>query len=370
MKTKEAILKYLKKTKQPSSTHDISKAVKKPWHSVHNRLLRLELEGKVNSHRLKRLNLWYLDNQDFPKYEDGTKTQTPLKKEPIPERKVPSGDPQDREERLKQISKERRKAKEIIERAAIPEKKRAKKEYIWTGIEGFDKLLDFGIPKKSAVIVAGGTGSGKTIFCLQIMYNTLKKGKKCLFLTLEESKERLIDHMGDFGWEIEEYINNKQLLIHRINPFDLKRSMDALLAQIKGELLIEVDPIILPGEFDPDIVFVDSLTAIAAAFTGQEETYRIYIEQFFRYLEKTKATSFLISETDQIPTKYSPTGTEEFLADGVIVLYITKNKSEKAKGIEILKLRGGGHQRKIVPFIIENKKGITIYPEKELYVEI
>ena len=38
-----------------------------------------------------------------------------------------------------------------------------KREYVRTGIEGFDKLFETGIPKGSAVLIAGGAGSGKTI---------------------------------------------------------------------------------------------------------------------------------------------------------------------------------------------------------------
>ena len=51
---------------------------------------------------------------------------------------------------------------------------------------------------------------------------------------------------------------------------------------------------------------------------------RIYIEQLFRFLEGSGATSFLITETEQIPKIFSRSGVEEFLADGVIVLYNLK----------------------------------------------
>ena len=34
--------------------------------------------------------------------------------------------------------------------------------YIITGVPGLDKLFEHGIPKGSTVIIAGGTGSGRT----------------------------------------------------------------------------------------------------------------------------------------------------------------------------------------------------------------
>lgn len=188
-------------------------------------------------------------------------------------------------------------------------------------------------------------------------------------MSFEESEERLIHHMEDFGWNPKELIKKGNLLIKRFNPFDITRSVDALLMKSKGELLIDIEPVIFPKDFKPDFIVVDSLTAIASAFTGKEDSYRIYIEQLFRFFEKIKATSFLITETKQIPTIFSQTGVEEFLADGVIVLYNIKKGNIRENAIEVLKLRGAKHQKKIVAMQITDQ-GIVVYPEQEVFSEI
>ncbi|MEK6899939.1 MAG: ATPase domain-containing protein, partial [Nanoarchaeota archaeon] len=157
--------------------------------------------------------------------------------------------------------------------------------------------------------------------------------------------------------------------IKRFNPFDITRSVDALLMKAKGELLIDVEPIIFPDNFVPSVLVVDSLTAIASAFTGKEDTYRIYIEQLFRFFEKIGATAFLITETEQMPKMFSTSGVEEFLADGVIVLYAIKKGNVRENAIEILKMRGEKHQKKIVAMQISNV-GITVFPEQEIFSEL
>ena len=154
-----------------------------------------------------------------------------------------------------------------------------------------------------------------------------------------------------------------------MNPFDVTRNVDAMLAKEKGELLIEIDPIVLPKNYKPDFIVVDSLTAIASAFTGKEDSYRIYIEQLFRFFEKLGATTFLITETKQIPEIYSATGVEEFLADGVIVLYNIKRGDVRENAIEVLKMRGEKHQKKIVAMTISDS-GVNVYPEQEVFGEI
>jgi len=42
------------------STHDISRELEKPWHSIQTRCLRLQVEGKVSGMRIGRMNLWKL----------------------------------------------------------------------------------------------------------------------------------------------------------------------------------------------------------------------------------------------------------------------------------------------------------------------
>jgi KaiC/GvpD/RAD55 family RecA-like ATPase len=250
------------------------------------------------------------------------------------------------------------------------ENKKDNKKYTLTGIEGFDELLNKGIPLGNSIIVAGGAGSGKTIFCLQTLINKAREGKKCLYLTLEENEDRLLNHMEDFGWNPKDLIKKNKLKILRLNPFDITRNVDAMLAKQKGELLIDIDPVLLPKNYsNPDFVVIDSLTAIASAFTGREDSYRIYIEQLFRFLEKTGATSFLITETEQVPKIFSQTGVEEFLADGVIVLYALKHGNVRENAIEILKLRGASHQKKIVAMQV-TENGIVVYPEQEVFSEI
>jgi KaiC/GvpD/RAD55 family RecA-like ATPase len=248
-------------------------------------------------------------------------------------------------------------------------RKKHSKNFIFTGIPGFDALLEKGIPRGAAVLLAGGAGSGKTIFGLQTLVNQAKAGKKCLYMSFEESEEKLMKHMEDFNWEPRKLIKKKTLMIKRFNPFEITRSVDALLMQAKGELLIDIKPIIFPMKFKPDFIVVDSLTAIASAFTGREDSYRIYIEQLFRFFEGINATSFLITETQQVPTIFSTTGVEEFLADAVVVLYNIKRGSIRERAIEILKLRGAGHKHRIVAANV-NRDGIEIFPEQEVFGDI
>jgi len=78
--------------------------------------------------------------------------------------------------------------------------KKSSKKFIKTGVTGFDNLITRGIPRGSSVLLCGGAGTGKTIFGLQTLNYAANNGEKCLYMSFEESEDRLREHMKDFGW--------------------------------------------------------------------------------------------------------------------------------------------------------------------------
>jgi len=267
---------------------------------------------------------------------------------------------------IKQIKKQREPVEKIVDE--IKYKKPISNEWVKTGIEGLDNLFEKGIPRGTSILIAGGAGSGKTIMGLQILNNAALNNEKVLYISLEESESRLKKHMQNFGWDADKLEKKGLIKIQRVEAFKIARQVEALLAKEKGELKMEMNSIseLIPKNFKPQWIIIDSLTALAASFKDEETSYRIYAEQLFRFLESLSATSFLISETEQIPVNYSKTGVEEFLADGIIVLYNLKHENVRENAIEVLKLRGAKHRKKIVAMQILSN-GINVYPEQEVF---
>lgn len=244
-------------------------------------------------------------------------------------------------------------------------------DFIKLGVPGFDDLITNGVPRGSQILISGGPGTLKSTFCLQTLVNNAKKGKKCLFLSFEESQKNIIRNMTNFGWNPEELLKTGNLVIKNMDPFTMSRSVETLLAQARGELLIEVNEAknLIPDGMKPDLIVIDSLSAISAGFFGKEEGYRAYMSQIFDTFRKLGATAFLITEVEHSTTKYSNSGVEEFLADGVFVFYNFRQENERINATEIIKLRGTQHKKRIVPFKIFSGKGITVYPMEELFLK-
>jgi circadian clock protein KaiC len=242
--------------------------------------------------------------------------------------------------------------------------------YYKTGIAGLDDLLGAGIPKASSVLIEGGPGSGKTIMCLNIAANFCMHGKKVLYMSFEEPEEKLLNHMHSFGWDARSFVKDGLLRVKRFNALDIARSVEALLSEAKKELLIEINPVFFPQDFEPDLVLVDSLTSISSAFSGEESRFRIYMEQLFRYLEKKNISSFLIREVAN-PAHAGRDHIEQgeavsFLSDGIIVIYnVLYPSGERGSGVEVLKLRGASIKKKIVKMEV-TVKGVVIHPDVQI----
>lgn len=238
-------------------------------------------------------------------------------------------------------------------------------ERITTGIPGFDELISGGIEKNSIILISGGTGTGKTNFCVQFLYKGAKKGEKGLYITFEEGPEQIKKHAKQFGFDFEELEKEEKVKFVKSDVHEIARIVEATLLERKGGLLIELKrlPTLIPKDFNPDRIVIDSLSAISSAF--KESDYRYFLFKFFNLLKDSGATTFVASETAQEPTEYSRSGIEEFLGDGVVVLYNIKHGDTRVRALEVLKLRGTKHKEKIVPFQITGK-GIEVYPDQSI----
>lgn len=246
-------------------------------------------------------------------------------------------------------------------------------QFMTTGVDGFDQLLRHGIPKGSNILVSGGPGSGKTIFCLQLLMHHASVGNNCMFISFEESKERLIKHMKDFGWNPDEYLSAGNLKINRYITTDIyyeeqqsKDQVQAMMSRGSTQYTMDLEPFVI-GEsgFKPDIIVVDSLSSIASTFVGGQQKYRLYLDKLFRFFETLGSTNFLITETTLAKQGYENRA-EDFLADGVIFFYNSRQHNIRESAIEILKMRGASHDKKIVAMNITDK-GIVVYPDQEAF---
>ena len=262
--------------------------------------------------------------------------------------------------------------KPVVKKPVVKEK-----EIVGIGVPGFNQLFTKGgVIRGTSILVEGGPGTCKTIFALQTLYKAACNGHDVIYLTLEEAPDRLFSHLLDFGFDVEEIKRESNaiflraggkgmLVLKRLEPITIARSVEELLEKASGRLAIEADIVIdfMPRGFHPYMLALDSISAMATAFSGRFEQYRIYIEQLFRYFEKLNVTSFLVAEVEESAGKItSGTSVEEFLADGIIAFYYYKAGPGRIRAVEVIKMRGGSHSPHVVPMYI-TEQGLVVLPK-------
>lgn len=229
-------------------------------------------------------------------------------------------------------------------------------ERVSTGITGLDGLVEGGFEKGSVVVVAGESGTGKTIFGIQFLYNGANLGESGLFISFEEKKRRTIEHMRRFGWELEKLEKERKFFVYEYGPREVDRFVSeggAIERTIRDN---KIQRIVL-----------DSITSYAALFESEKER-REAIVKLFDMLRRWNCTTILpseaavVTEGGEVRARFGI----EYLADALIAIWSVRMGDVREMALEVIKMRGTAHSKKLSPMKITNE-GIIIYPDQPFF---
>jgi KaiC/GvpD/RAD55 family RecA-like ATPase len=218
-----------------------------------------------------------------------------------------------------------------------------------TGIPGLDELVEGGFIKGDTILLAGGTGCGKTILAIQFIYNgAVKYGERGVYATFEEDARTLKRNMLKFGFDLEE-LEHKGL----VRVVDLEALKGGGLGANTEFIMTEL------RELKAERLVIDSLTAFLTACKERFE-YRTLMHVFYRMLKAHGVTTMM---TCSVPTgaKTLGLGIEEFIADSVLLLENVTEGIELRTKFLVRKMRGTEHSKKYHSVIITDK-GLQIVP--------
>ena len=88
-----------------------------------------------------------------------------------------------------------------------------------TGIEGFDDVCHGGLPIGRSTLISGTSGTGKTVFSLNFLYNGIREyNEPGIFVTFEESPLDILRNAASFGWNLQEMVEQDKLFILDASP--------------------------------------------------------------------------------------------------------------------------------------------------------
>jgi KaiC/GvpD/RAD55 family RecA-like ATPase len=197
-----------------------------------------------------------------------------------------------------------------------------------SGVPGFDELVDGGLLTDRLYVVSGPPGSGKTTFCSQFITQGAKDGEDCLYVTMHETKEELMQDMAGYEFGFDRAMQSDTVQFLNLVTEAGKRTITQFGSD--GGLTNRLVAFIESNEVDR--VVIDSTMLLQHFFSDMSDE----ITGFLSALKQTDATILLISEMTD-PTSYSD---EHYLAHGVIFFHNFLDSSGMTRGVQVIKMRG------------------------------
>ena len=228
-----------------------------------------------------------------------------------------------------------------------------------SGIPGLDELISGGFEKGGTTLVMGDSGSGKTTFLAQFIYNgAVEYDEPGVILSFEEPNASIMKHMRGFGFDFAALEGKGLFGAINYRPHEVKKLVD------EGGGLIW-DTI---SSIGAKRLVIDSLTSYAMLF---DSVYRAREAELglFELMRKWKCTTLLSADGLRTEKMKITTGME-FLSDGIIQLHHPRYQATRYRALEVFKMRGIRHSEKICPFKFIEGEGIRVYPNETIFYEV
>jgi len=225
-----------------------------------------------------------------------------------------------------------------------PDKKR-----LSMGIAALDEMMGGGIPEGDSILIAGSSGTGKTLLATQFIAAGLVTGEPGIVAVFEERPEEYAGRASSFGLDLQSSLKDGHLEIIYLRPLDL--SVDEMMQEL-------IDAVKRTGA---KRMVIDSLAGFEMALApGFRMDFR---ESLYRMILALTGVGITVVSTLEMSETFTelPFSTYQvsFLTDDIIRLRYAEIDGELRKIMMIVKMRGAAHSKKIREYDITSD-GIII----------
>nr|MDO8061937.1 gas vesicle protein GvpD [Candidatus Freyrarchaeum guaymaensis] len=193
-------------------------------------------------------------------------------------------------------------------------------ERLKTGVGELDKMLNGGLKRGSVTLVAGPSGTGKSLLAMQFCISGASRGEKAVFLSYEEPACQVESLIREFKRGVEGEVHVISVSPRRMTPgahFDMFRR--------------------LFDEEKPSRLVVDGLTTLEKAYSEAEFFEMI---RGLTILSKANKTTTMLTIAKDIVKEEVPIAT---IVDNIIALWFEVEENTVKRKITVLKERRSPH---------------------------
>ena len=226
-----------------------------------------------------------------------------------------------------------------------------------TGVPGLDVLTLGGIPQGRSTLIAGRSGTGKTVVGLQIAATLARNGITTIVLAVEETPEDLHESGDSLSLGISQLVRDNKL--HLIN---IARPMDGPTI-VSGDydlfgLVHRIEAIV--KETGAKAVLLDSATALFSPRPAPE-ALRNHFFQLVHTFRSLGLTAVILAEASADYGPLTTMAVEDYVCDLTLVLRNIVDGGRRRRSIEVNKYRRSAHYKGEYPCTVTSR-GVAVFP--------
>jgi len=213
------------------------------------------------------------------------------------------------------------------------------------GVAALDAMLGGGIPQGDSFLVAGPSGTGKSVFASQFINEGLRRGESGIVAIFEERPEEYAGRVANLGMDFLTPQHDGKLSIIYLRPLDL--SVDETMREI-------LDTVARTGA---KRVVIDSLAGFEMALAPSFRTD--FRESLYRMIGALTRTGVTIVTTVEVTETFTELALSpysiSFLSDDIIRLRYVEIDGQLRKIMMVVKMRAGNHSKDIREYEITSE---------------
>ena len=219
--------------------------------------------------------------------------------------------------------------------------KQAPPKRLSVGVKALDEMLDGGLPAGHSVLVAGPSGSGKSVLGTTFIIEGARHDEPGIIAVFEKRPSEY-SPTGQSGREFERMVRDRRVGIIHTRPLDL--SIDETLHDIVRAI----------HDLKAKRVVIDSLSGFELALAPTfREDFRESLYRMVAVLTGMGITLMLTAELEDsyVDLRFSPHGTA-FLTDTIIMQRYIELQGQLQRVMAVVKVRGSAHSKELRAFEI------------------
>jgi circadian clock protein KaiC len=219
--------------------------------------------------------------------------------------------------------------------------KRKPRERLSLGVKGLDEMLGGGIPAGYSVLLAGPSGSGKSVLATEFISEGARHDEPGIIAVFEKRPGEYSQN-GSSGQRFARLVRERKVGIIHTRPLDL--SIDEMLSEIIEAI----------HRLNARRLVIDSLSGFELALAPTfREDFRESLYRMVAVLTGMGITMMMTAELEDsyMDLRFSPHGTA-FLTDAIIMQRYIELEGQLQRIMAVVKVRGSAHSKDLRAFEI------------------